>query len=1024
MKNNKTKFIFIILIFAAICATCIGGAIADVEVVFKGERIEAEYKYYAEITVPIRYAECGGKTYSASATVTYPSGRQSSLSRIVLSEIGEYSILYKATVDGSEYTDTVSFEVKASPENMWLGEENSFLAHANAKDIPLVNEKGAMLLSAYERTEIRYANDLYLWDNGGQDDLVTFMVRPSDNLSSEMRYLYLIIEDAEDSSNRLYVRFFRPDYEDGANRYFIQVSVSTDGGKSYTGTLATIKNSSFYGYRQPTKGEPYQYSEPLKVSLNARVGHLTIKSGERVYEINLRDESYVGFNNAWKGLTNGWARLSFAFEKRLTNGPSSIAVYSVDGYLMDGDVVSGKAPTVAPANKVKSDILYAKQGMEHKFVDYKAVCGAQGKIDIARVSVYKVDGNVMNSVKAGVDGFIPAEAGNYYVEYVTEKNYAGLTGKSGYYLEVVESSEYPISFGFGSYASSYKVGERINISAHTVSGGMGDIKVTYKVKHDGETKTVYSSFVPELSGEYELIAECKDEVQTVLFTKNITVSANSDVFVDFSNVPSVVMKGDKIDLSRIETYKYESSGRVGVERVISVGGSNVTKPYTFSTEGNVTVKVNAGGVEKTHTVQVKAPSTASGKYVSSFVTGANASVSSSIDVYAEDDTSFSFIRPISKSMVSFDFVVLGSYANFESLTVKLSDSADASNVVEFDIAKGYSSSPNYSIVTYAGKTYSVFGSMYDEDGLMPFRLSYDNERKVIRHQDAENAVSDLLELTTKSTGEEFEGFKGDVYLSFEINGVTEESCVMIEKIVNQSLSSSVTATKRNSGPDIAFSSSYKRGILGVALSLDAPEVWDVFEEIGSVEIKIKNAKGETVYSQSNLNKISYMPTVAGDYTVECKASDVSGNTTTESVVMSIVDTSYDGFMVGGIPIVSADTIAPTVTIGAKPTEEGEVGVAFNIAKITVEDNKTALSDMRIYVYVISPDAGRTMIKCTPSKTNSADEDTVETKLGFITDENKAYLSFTPVLKGEHRVYYVVTDGNDLSTIEYYVVNVK
>ena len=119
---------------------------------------------------------------------------------------------------------------------------------------------------------------------------------------------------------------------------------------------------------------------------------------------------------------------------------------------------------------------------------------------------------------------------------------------------------------------------------------------------------------------------------------------------------------------------------------------------------------------------------------------------------------------------------------------------------------------------------------------------------------------------------------------------------------------------------------------------------------------------------------------------------------------------------------SRHTVAPTITLKSS-VNIAKVNQAFNLAKLTLSDDKTALSELNIYAYVIAPNGIRTLLCSTPTKMTTGDELSPEVKLGMFTDDTKDYITYTATTAGKYRVYYVVRDADGLTSIAHYTVTV-
>lgn len=1008
-------------------------ASATGEVVWDESKVKSQYAYRSEFVAPSRSCSLNGADFSSSATVTFPSGKQSSFGKIILNEIGEYSVTYFANVEGTPVSSTpVTFHVNPTPADLW--NTNVMVDSSNQADVPDYNGSGAVLLSANERAEARYLNPIYIGDNTSKNDLMTFLVAPQNEGHAEFESFQIVVEDYYDASNRLYIRFTRGFHEVAREKYNVNVTVSTDGktylgtdGKQYDFKKNSVANafiltgSSFYG--QIADGSD---PKPISVSLDFNKKTVTVSCNNSL-TFDLTDESVVGVNNAWKGVDSGLAYVYAGFLERLSSSAASTAIYSVDGINMSGAQMSQTpAPEIIVDDSDFERKILAKVGIKHNFLKAIALDPILGEIEYSTI-VYKVDGDVMSRVNSVSDGFVPNETGKYYVSYTSAPNYFGTVGEGGYYLDVVSDNDSLINFTFGNFVDTVKAGEAVVIPDHNVKGGIGKISVTYSAKVGNNVcQIIDGKIIPDRTGTLVVTATCKDVIQTKDFTKDITVTDNDEIYFDVGHVPSVILVGDVLDMSNAKVYKYGANGKEYIDRTITFGGSSVTgdKISPISSQvGTKQIVVTAGQYLKSFDVVVKESSTQSGLVADYFATD-NAqinSLSSAIEVVTSQDANLTFVREIEKSFFNISFVALPSKANFTHLTFTLYDTLDADNNVTFDIMNSTDATlGEYSEVVYNGKTYTIYGNFRDNFGSIKFNVKYDAERNTI----VDYKGNHVFALTTRVDGEKFNGFEGNIRLSIDFCSVSAESTLSIYEIGEQSLKKNVTNTKNNLGPQIEYLTSFMPGRTGNEYVVPAFKLYDVLNNVKEVSVSIKDGDNQTVYNQSGFGPHKFTPTTGGEYTVTIVAIDDKNNDSTYVTKIDVADVNAPNFIVGGVNVPLGETTAPVVSINARPTVKATVGEAFNIAKITASDNDTQLNELKIYAYVIDPYGVRTLLCSTPVNMSAGDDSMPEERLGKLTDSTKEYLSFTAPKAGKYLIYYVVRDNSGLATITHYSVEVS
>ena len=1025
------KKIMVIVAILTICLVSVAVvASATVNVTWGGDTVSARYSYYSEFTAPSKYCQSNGETYDAHAIVTFPSGKESSFDKILLDEIGNYSITYIADVEGTVVqSDPFVFEVKASPADMW--NTHVMLNAYNNADVPSFNDGGAVLLSAHDRLETKYASPIYIGDNTQNDDLMTFVVVPKNINYADFESFCIIVEDYYNANNRLYIRFTRGCHEILDEMYNTSITVSTDGktflgkdGKQYnfqTNPLASayvIKGSGFYG--QVKDGVP---SMPISVNLDPRQKTVKVSCANSL-TFDLTDEFVVGEGNAWKGIDSGLVNIYVGFLERTTSAAASVAIYSVDGISMGGNEVSAtKEPVVVIDDSKYSGKVIAKKGVKHKFLDATALDSIEGELE-SSISVYRVKEDILEKVSSSYDGFIPAEAGKYYVEFTTETNSMGKQGTAGYYLEVLEPEDCEIEFTFGSMVDSVKAGNAIVIPEHTAEG-VGPVDVVYSAKiGNTAVEIVDGKIIPEYAGELVITATCTDLAQTMMFDYDITVLENNEIYFNLGYIPSAILIGDTLDLSNAFAFKYSENGRENLDITITYDGNVITEGKITPTSSQVGTKqivVSAEGTVKTFDVVIKEVGSATGMIADYFglTSGSLSAESASLQVITSEDTAISFLREIDKNFFFIQFGAPSENANFTHLTFTLYDSLDSNNVISFDVLNSADATlGEYSELVYNGQTYKIYGNFRDAYGQIKFDIRYDSKTNSI----VDHMNNTIAKLSHNTNGDLFNGFKGNIRFSIDVCGVTAESKLNLFELCSQVLKKGVTNTKFNIGPEILFQDEFSFGVKGVEYVIPSFMMYDVLNSCSDLTITIKDASGAVVYTSNDDKALKFTPETSGNYSLIIEVLDNLGNKTIYTNTIIVTEKGNDGFIVGGV-IVPAETYKPTLTINAIPTKKVNVGETFNIAKITATDNSTPDNEIKLYAYVIAPNGVRTLLCSTPVKISVSDDLSADTKYAMFTDPNATSISCTPTNAGRYMIYYVARDNDGLTTIEHYAVEV-
>ena len=88
---------------------------SNADEIWQSATIENKYLYGTYFEVPTATVEVNGESAAAAATVTYPDGTATRLQSVPLNQSGEYTVTYRAVVNGMHCLDEKTFIVEEKP---------------------------------------------------------------------------------------------------------------------------------------------------------------------------------------------------------------------------------------------------------------------------------------------------------------------------------------------------------------------------------------------------------------------------------------------------------------------------------------------------------------------------------------------------------------------------------------------------------------------------------------------------------------------------------------------------------------------------------------------------------------------------------------------------------------------------------------------------------------------------------------------------------------------------------------------
>ena len=988
--KKKTGGKIVAAFAAAVLVSCAGftaSALSAERVVFEEPQFESVYGLGETFTAPEVYAVKGGKTYFAEPVVTFPNGSTFVCDTFRLTELGDYSLIYNAEIDGKNYSMKTGFFVSARSEDLFetvnatlkTGQSDYY---EGLYGLQVDAEPGASL--TYSRTiDLSYST---------KDQLLLEMVALSHTKEkSDFTEFFVTLTDVHDEGNYITIRIF----DAASNSYYRSYIQAKAYGQVYMGLEngqpnrnyqagGTVINHSFGSWYET----PQQNAEnTLKLYWD--------NSEKALYTVDWFgvNTQVADFDNPehyaqlWNGFSTGEVKLSVTLGG--VSGSPRFVIKNLGGMDFSGALAEDrKAPQIFV--DLPEEISLASVGKPYKifaaeYFDnfYVEECGAK---------VYRrYDSG--NAVQVYVENgaFIPTAEGVYTIEY-TVTDYGGATAKKLVEVQAVSSMP-PMSVSLDETAVGIKAGDRFSVKDYFVSGGAGNYTAKIEIKKDGET------ILEPKAGEMLQIAETGDYLVVYTITDYIGNSVEKEyalrvgqndtpVIFEDDFLPSAFLSGMRYELPIVYAYDYSSGREKSLAPVITaeMNGvsvaveNNAVMPVAEKSGDEIAVTYayrNDSG--KTNSVTINVPviianSDEGGIDMSKYFLAPDYTASGTNVAYdfttAVSASELEFIQPVQAHSFSFRFGVPVLEGDF--FDVMLRDKADKNVAVRLRFYKNGTLSLN-------GGTPVSAENLFGEDG--EFTLNYTDATRSFT-----NGSGGTLGMAANTvSGTPFTGFtSGEVYLSV-INGENGGAfTVRVKQINNQVITRS---SRDNIAPQLFLDERMGGSFLpDETVTVYPVKAYDVLGGIASATVSVRNltaggyvrdGQGRELKDVSAYEVYTFTVSEIGSYRIEYTVTDTAGRESSAAKIVNVFD-----------------LVPPTIEVNGKVPQSAKIGETVTVPEMTVTDNLGG--DIVSYIVIIAPDGATSIYEN-----------------GFVAERS-----------GEYIVRYTAIDASSQITTADYIVSVS
>lgn len=859
---------------------------------------------------------------------------------------------------------------------------------------------------ALSNSTLRYKNPIDVSENTKNDELLSFTFLPSEIGVKDYKYLEISLTDSADPDNVVTLRLMRTEefIYDGVSYDEMRCTLSYPGSASLWRAVtwgaydaSSIDTRPEYGLRvyYSMVGLPHnnvvqddtlqgkQLPFTVRYDWNERALYVCNEYGSPYMVLDMDDPLLTGAGNEWGGFKSKNIYLDITV-RNLLSTEGSILIFGVNGNSMAGNAVSDeKAPSMEVAADAYSTLPSAQNGKAYPVFSATASDEIDGDLtEKIEVTVTDPDGKT----EGCVDRYTPQKSGNYLLTY-TVRDAAGNESVARYSF-VSRICLDDLSLALTSEIDeerTWQLGESVPVPAAQAFGGTEEgLALKRQVTHlasGREYAIAENAFVPDIAGVYRIRYAVTDYIGSEkVFDWFITTERGKTpvtAFMDEDEYPQALIGGKMTELPVFESYDYVTQPGIVLDASWQISYKYVGETQFTPLEGafftpdasqtSVSICYEFWcGADKTDENSVRhiyedIPIRNAEQVGDYFVTeNADLIYSNSYLEFAAADTGkdvgMEFVNALSVNPFRLVFDVAQhteegdtyrdiSKNNFESLTIRLADSADPTVSLTFTIVKNDPSVASSKCDLYfGGVRYEVSGTFsYNPEWPSSFDISYDNSSCVLT--DNTTGVR-ILTAGKDDVGRTFTGFpSGSVRMQISLNGVAGESSVLISRIVNQRINGrNVTdgvpgqPFKDNADPYIIYDFTVSRdGNIYTNHTLPGASAYDVLDPYVSVSLTVTSPSGSVLYEGSAADGVSFYIGEYGLYTATYTAVDAAGNDASNRVFIEVVDKE-----------------SPQILVSGNIPETAAVGDAYVVPGASAYDNLTAQEDMVVWCFVTDP----------------------------------------------------------------------
>lgn len=863
LLSKKWSLALASLLLALTCVTLGWAFIRPVKadsVFTASEALKSSYQQGEVITIPQGSFLVDGESVDAEIFVIFPSGAKKRTDGFTLEETGKYTVIYTAVVDGEKVTEEKTFTChspKASVDSLNATiayEERTFVNYEKTDETTASGHKetviGGLDVKLTQNTTFYYNSIIDVSGYDGTTPFFSYYSVAVKNAYPVWLMLTVRLTDVYNPDN--YIEILLDKYGSlNLNSKMPAYFRARVGEQPSMGLNGTQLKKDYYGCWTPAT---WDYTEVTTGNqVNQEIGFYLDYQGKKVYNYlgklvaDLASTDY--FTTPWQGFTTGEAYLS-VYASEFNDSEGNIFITNIGG---DTGVTLGEQYLVdetAPIIEVelggyKQDKLpTAVVGQPYKIFKATALDFYSGIKSLKTNVYYNYASAERVNITLDGDLFVPKYEGAYTIEYLAED---GAGNKKAYTLSVpcvkrigdglkIQTVEEETLSGF--------VARETLIANYAVENASGDYIVEITATKGDKSYTIdpkTRSFTVFEAGVYTVTYKVTDYVRCeATYSYNLQITADDNpVFLDTVIIPRYLLAGCNQILPTLVAYDYKNNGAEVVTKITAQAeglqaetlssnifapsvhyiGKTVTLTYTAQTATGVSTQVYTSkcvsvlkdaNADKTPNANISGNIDKASLFVTSDTVTAGYGKVTDKDTSEYTQYTFSengtvaYVNPLLASNFAIQLNI--TKGNFEVLNVYMTDVVDKTQRAKYTFINR---NTYVGFKLNDGIEYRLSKQSFHKPQVS-FYIEYDwfNAEILLENGDTAFALTDDGSVYFTS---------GKIYYEMEMLEVTGESKIIVQKIRNQTLT---TSTRDNGSPEGTILGEYKRNYdLGAVVEL-------------------------------------------------------------------------------------------------------------------------------------------------------------------------------------------------------------